>query len=79
MTLGETVTIRLTNGDSVPHNLRIAGPDGQYETEDDAVTEPDQVNAGGSGELSFAPQIAGAYTFRCDFHPTQMGGQVVVE
>ncbi len=79
MTQGQTVAIRLTNDDSVPHNLRIAGPDGEYETEDDTVTEPDLLNSGDTGELSFAPQIVGAYTFRCDFHPTQMGGQVVVE
>ncbi|HEU4758958.1 MAG TPA: cupredoxin domain-containing protein [Dehalococcoidia bacterium] len=77
--LGQTVTIRLTNNDSAPHSLRIAGPDGQYETEDDAVTEPAQVNGGGTGELSFSPQIAGAYTFRCDFHPNRMGGQIVVQ
>lgn len=75
---GETVTIRLTNEDSVPHNLRIAGVDGQFNTEDDAVTTPEQVDAGQVGELAFAPPIDGVYTFQCDFHPASMGGEIVV-
>ena len=76
--LGQSVTIRLTNNDNTQHSLRIAGLDGQFDTEDDAVTNPAQIGAGGAGELTFAPLSAGAYTFRCDFHPTTMGGQIVV-
>jgi plastocyanin len=76
--LGQSVTIRLTNDDNTPHSLRIAGLDGQFDTEDDAVANPSQIEAGGVGELTFAPLSAGAYTFRCDFHPTTMGGQIVV-
>ena len=76
--LGQSVTIRLTNNDNTPHSLRIAGLDGLFDTEDDAVTNPAQIAAGGVGELTFAPLSAGAYTFRCDFHPTTMGGQIVV-
>ena len=78
MTPGDTVTIRLTNEDDVPHNLRIAGVDGQFTTEDDAVTTPEQVDAGQVGELTFAPPTDGVYTFQCDFHPTSMGGEIVV-
>jgi plastocyanin len=76
--LGQSVTIRLTNNDNTPHSLRIAGLDGQFNTEDDAVTNPPQIDGGGLGELTFAPLSAGVYTFRCDFHPTTMGGQIVV-
>lgn len=75
---GESVTIRLTNNDNVPHSLRLAGLDGRFDSEDDAVTNPTQIDGGGAGELTFAPQADGAYTFRCDFHPTTMGGQIVV-
>ena len=75
---GDSITIRLTNNDNVPHSLRLAGLDGRYDTEDDAVTNPAQIDGGGVGELTFAPQADGAYTFRCDFHPTTMGGQIVV-
>jgi plastocyanin len=76
--LGQSITIRLTNSDNTPHSLRIAGLDGKFDTEDDAVTNPAQIEGGGVGELTFAPLSAGAYTFRCDFHPTTMGGQIVV-
>lgn len=77
--LGQPSIIRVVNSDQLTHNLRIAGLDGQYDTEDDAVTEPAAIEPGSSGELSFAPAIPGAYTFRCDFHPGSMGGQITVE
>ena len=77
--LGEPILIRATNSDLVAHNLRIAGLDGQFMTEDDAVTDPDTIAAGNSGELTFAPPVAGAYTFQCDFHPAMMGGLIVVQ
>jgi plastocyanin len=76
---GESATIDVTNKDQQAHNLRIAGFDGEYQTEDDAVTDPDPIDAGGSGALSFAPAVPGTYTFRCDYHPGTMGGVVVVE
>jgi plastocyanin len=76
--VGEPVTIRVTNEGAAVHNLRIAGVDGAFETEDDAVTEPAQIGAQGVGELTFAPSLPGSYTFRCDFHST-MGGQVTAE
>lgn len=79
MNAGEAVILRVTNeDDGLIHNLRIAGVDGQFETEDDAVTTPDTIESGQAGELTFAPPADGAYTFRCDFHPTSMGGQIVV-
>jgi plastocyanin len=77
--LGQPSIIRVVNRDQLTHNLRIAGLDGQYDTEDDAVTEPAAVEPGSSGELSFAPAIPGAYTFRCDYHPGSMGGQITVQ
>lgn len=77
--VGEPVTIRVLNQDSDVHNLRIAGPDGEYQTEDDAVTAPEAIPPGEAGELTFAPQIAGEYTFRCDFFPGTMGGQIAVQ
>ena len=75
---GESITIRLTNNDNVPHSLRLAGLDGHFDTDDDAVAIPTQIDGGGVGELTFAPQADGPYTFRCDVHPTTMGGQIVV-
>jgi len=79
MTLGETVGINVTNADTQEHNLRLAGLDGQFETDDDAITSPSPIAPGESGELTFVPQVAGNYTFRCDFHPASMGGQIEVQ
>ncbi len=77
--VAQTVTIDVTNKDGQVHNLRIAGFDGQYQTEDDAVSDPDPIAANGSGSLQFAPAVPGVYTFHCDYHPGSMGGVVVVE
>ena len=77
--VGQGVTIRVTNNDGQPHNLRLAGLDGQYDTEDDAVTQPATIEGQGAGELNFSPPVPGAYTFRCDFHPGSMGGQIIAE
>jgi plastocyanin len=79
VTFGEAVKIDVTNKDTESHNLRIAGFDGQYQTEDDAITAPDPISGGGSGSLDFAPAVPGQYTFRCDYHPGTMGGRVTVE
>jgi plastocyanin len=79
MSIGEPVTIRVANADSQEHNLRIAGLDGAYDTDDDALTEPNPLAGGVSGELTFVPLVPGDYTFRCDFHPGTMGGQIEVE
>jgi plastocyanin len=76
---GQSATIDVTNKDAQAHNLRIAGFDGEYQTEDDAVSTPDPIDGGGSGSLEFAPAVPGSYTFRCDYHPGSMGGVVVVE
>jgi plastocyanin len=77
--LGEAVIIRVTNSDEVQHNLRIAGLDGAFDTEDDALTVPDAIGAGEAAEVNFAPLVPGNYTFRCDFHPDTMGGQIEVD
>jgi plastocyanin len=77
--LGEPVTIRVINGDDTVHDLRIAGFDGQWMTQDDAVTQPEAIRGGESGEVVFSPLLPGAYTFRCDFHAASMGGRITVE
>jgi plastocyanin len=76
---GENVTIRVTNNDQQQHNLRLAGPDGAFDTDDDAITAPEALDAAAIGEVTFAPLVPGGYTFRCDFHPDSMGGQIEVE
>src|SRR3990172_492401 len=67
--VGESVTINLTNDGVAIHNMRIAGADGQYNTDDDAVSDPQLVNAGATATLSWtAPGQPGEVKFQCDFH-----------
>jgi plastocyanin len=73
---GESFRINLTNEGQFIHNLRIAGPDGQFFTEDDLVAE---VMPGESGELVGQIDEPGAYPFRDDFHRTEMTGELIVE
>ena len=78
---GAAVTFDLKNEGVAPHNMRIAGPDGSYNTGDDAVSDPQLVNAGGTGKLTWtAPDQAGEIKFQCDFHvAVGMIGTIMVE
>lgn len=75
---GETINVKLKNGGLVPHNMRAAGDDANYITSDDAVSDPQLVLSGQEAKLSFKFAKAGTYNYQCDFHPTDMKGQVVV-
>lgn len=79
VTLGQSVTIRATNEGQAIHNLRIAAVDGEWNTADDFFTSEGGDKPGDTGEFVFTPDVAGTYVFRCDFHPTEMWGQIVVE
>lgn len=77
---GSDVEIDLTNDGAAIHNMRFAGVDGEYNTGDDAVSDPDIVTGGQAAVLTFtAPADAGEYIFRCDFHPTEMIGTITVQ
>lgn len=73
---GQTLRITLTASSRFAHNIRVAGPDGQYETDDDLVSA--DVSPGGTGELIVKLDKPGTYKFRCDFHQS-IEGTLVVE
>jgi len=75
---GQPVTISLKNDGRFVHNLRIAGADGQYDTSDDLVSEPDVMKSGDEGSLTVSLE-QGLYVFRCDFHPIEMVGQIAAQ
>ncbi len=77
--LNETTTIEIVNDGTAINNMRIAGPDGEFNTDDDSVSDPEQITAGSTATVEFTPTLAGTYTFQCDFHPTEQGGVIVVE
>lgn len=77
---GATVTFNLSNDGAAIHNMRISGEDGEYNTDDDAVSDPDLVNPGDTAVLEWtAPDEAGEIPFQCDLHPTDMVGTITVE
>ena len=77
--LNEMTTIEIVNEGTAIHNMRIAGPDGEWNTDDDSVSDPELISGGATGVLEFTPTLAGTYTFRCDFHTDVQGGVIVVE
>lgn len=77
---GADVAFDISNDGVAIHNMRIAGADGQYNSDDDAVSDPQLMPGGGTGTLTWtAPEEAGTIDFRCDFHPQVMTGTITVE
>jgi len=75
---GKSFRITLTNTGAVVHNLRIAGPDGQFRTDDD-IAVSGFVNPGASGDATGKIDTPGRYPFRDDFNPTQLVGTLIVQ
>ncbi len=78
--VGQPVTIRIVNQGQAPHNLRVAGPDGAWNTGDDqAVPSGGGLVPGGQqAEASLTFQQPGIFAFRCDAHPNDMWGYITV-
>ncbi len=74
---GQKFRINLKNDGTFVHNLRIAGPDGQYYSDDDIVSR--DLLKGESGNLVGQLDNPGTYSFQDDFHPTEMMGTVTVQ
>jgi plastocyanin len=74
---GARFRITLTANDAFIHNVRIAGPDGEYNTDDDLTTD-DDAEDGGTATLTGEIDEAGTYEFRDDFHP-ELTGTLIVE
>ncbi|MCH8813536.1 MAG: hypothetical protein IH957_00355 [Chloroflexi bacterium] len=80
ITVGEEVTFDISNQGASTHNMRIAGEDGEYNTDDDTVSDPAIISGGDAATLEWtAPEGAGEIIFRCDFHPNEMIGTLTVE
>src|SRR3990170_246754 len=76
---GVETAFDLTNKGVAIHNMRIAGVDNTYNSDDDFVSDPELISGGETGELTFQIDQAGTYDFRCDFHPDVMKGKLQVE
>ena len=75
---GEVIEIRMINVGSVAHNLRVSGIDKEYDTRDDFLTDPGSIKGGEEGSVLVKIDEPGTYPFRCDFHPDQQIGNLVL-
>ena len=76
--VGDSISVALTNSGQAIHNMRIAGIDGEFSTDDDTVSDPDLIPGGSEGTLEFSFDEPGTYPYQCDFHPVQMLGEITV-
>ncbi|MDO8612129.1 MAG: cupredoxin domain-containing protein [Dehalococcoidia bacterium] len=77
---GKTITLRISNSGTAIHNVRLAGADNEFITDDDSVSLPTLVYGAETAKLDWiAPGGGGAFDFRCDFHPAAMAGKIIVE
>ena len=72
------MTVRYRNDSNIPHNIAFYdGADPATATQivlSETISGPDAVT-----EVTFtAPETPGEYLFRCEFHPLQMMGKLVV-
>ena len=75
---GQSIRLNLSNDGEFVHNLRIAGGDGVYNTDDDLVSTQSTIKPGETGELVGRINEPSSYNFRDDFHPAEMTGTITV-
>lgn len=73
---GVDYILELRNRDGKAHDLRIAGIDNEYETDDDFASG--NVKPGHTGSLNFRIDQPGIYDFRSDSQPLTMVGTLTV-
>ena len=76
---GEVIEFVVTNRGTQSHNMVLAGPDNEYETEDDFGPQPFAIKAGETGRVVVKIDDPGTYLFRCAFHPTIEFGTIVLK
>lgn len=77
---GAELTFSIANEGTAIHNMRVAGADNEFNTDDDAVSEEEIITAGDTGTLRWtATDEPGVYDFQCDFHVPDMAGTITVE
>ena len=78
--VGQEVTLVVNNVGRELHNFRVAGLDGEWNTEDDIVAPSDGTLLEGemTGEGTFVLNQEATLVFRCDVHPNDMWGQISV-
>ena len=78
---GAKITFELPNDGKAIHNMRIADAGGSYEGAASKVSDPELIQAGKSGKLTWdVPNTVGvSYKYRCDIHPDVMVGTLAIK
>lgn len=74
---GETVKLAVKNLGEMTHFIRVAGVDGEYDTGDDFVSEPEAIVAGKEGVLVVRFDEEGEFEFQDPTAPNASGTLVV--
>ena len=84
-TAGEVIEIIVRNTGTVSHNMRVSGPNKIYDVDttgekgDDFEMPPNVIKPGESETLVVKIDEPGTYPFRCDFHPLDQTGNLILE
>ena len=70
---GAPFTIHFTNAEGVPHNIAVFPQSGDAIAKTEIITGPSA-----TADLTVPALQPGTYPFRCDVHPQQMTGSIVV-
>jgi plastocyanin len=76
-TEGDPITVAVTNAGTQPHTLTVYSDEQFTEAVEGADTG--NISGGGTGEFTTTFDEAGKYFFRCDIHPNQMEGELIVQ
>jgi plastocyanin len=76
---GDVIELMVTNTGTISHNLVVAGPDDEYDTEDDFEPDPFAIQPGETGRVVVKIDEPGTYRFRCAFHPNIEFGTLALE
>lgn len=76
---GDVIELMVTNTGTISHNLVVAGPDDEYDTEDDFEPDPFAIQPGETGQVVVKIDEPGTYRFRCAFHPNIEFGTLTLE
>ena len=82
--LGQEVSVNLTNNGLAIHDMHLAGADNTFDEDfcqaggEEPCSDPAVMMPGDTGTVTFQFDQAGTFNFRCDFHPLDMTGQVLV-
>lgn len=86
LSAGQEMTFTLDNTGAAIHNMHVDGTNDTYEESvctvggpATACSDPNTVPGGTQATITINISEPGTYNFRCDFHPTEMFGTIVVQ